>query len=71
MKKDKCQLNEYFDEKKENVKKNQKENEIFNNVNLIKNVYYQLNIMMINQKNVFECQNVITKNILMKVKKNV
>ena len=34
--------------KKENVKKNQKENEIFNNVNLIKNVYYQVYIMMIN-----------------------
>ena len=48
MKKDKCQLNEYFDKKKENVKKNQKENEIFNNVNLIKNAYYQVYIMMIN-----------------------
>jgi hypothetical protein len=53
MKKDKCQLNEYFDEKKGKCEKNQKENEIFNNMNLIKNVYYQVYIMMINQKNVF------------------
>ena len=41
MKKDKCQLNEYFDEKKGKCEKKPK-------YNLIKNVNYQINIMMIN-----------------------